>query len=116
MKDISLFKVTVMVITAALASSFVNAEDKITESIEKFQPEIEKVEQELSFSTLIAEVDSDENGMLSLDEVSTTQNKVLQEEFNNIDANQDKQIDETEFNSFLAKAKDDTTNIAKSDD
>jgi Ca2+-binding EF-hand superfamily protein len=116
MKNISLFKVTAMVITAALASSLVNAEDKVTETIEKSQPEMVKVEQELSFPGLIAKVDSDQNGMLSLEELTATQNKVLQAEFTNIDANQDQQIDEAEFNSFIAEIKDKATNIAKSDD
>jgi len=116
MKNISLFKVTAMVITAALASSFVNAEDKVTETIETSQYEMVKIDQEFSFSALITKLDTDQNGMLSLDEVAATPNKVLHQEFSNIDANQDKQIDEAEFNSFLAEVKDKATTIAQSDD
>ncbi|MBU2923838.1 hypothetical protein Q4506_15425 [Colwellia sp. 4_MG-2023] len=116
MKNINLFKVTVMVITAALASNFVNAEDKISTAIESSQPTMAKVEQQLSFPALITELDGDANGMLSQDEVAVSHLTFLQEEFNNIDANQDGQIEEAEFNSFIAQLKDKVTDMANTED
>ena len=87
MKNINLLPVTALVITAALASSFVSADDKMGQA--------------LSFPALIAELDSDANGMLSQDEVAVSSNTFLQAEFSNIDTNQDQQIDNAEFNAFL---------------
>ncbi|MDO6488275.1 hypothetical protein Q4503_11220 [Colwellia sp. 6_MG-2023] len=113
MKNINLFKVTVMVITAALASNFVNAEDKLSATVENAQP---KIEQQLSFPALIAELDGDANGMLSQDEVAVSHLTFLQEEFNNIDANQDSQIEETEFNSFIAQLKKKVSDMANAED
>jgi len=115
MKNISLFKVTVMVITAALASGFVNAGDKVTHAIKKPQSEIAQIEKQVNFSSLVTKLDSDKNGILSQEEVTASQNTILQEEFSNIDVNQDKQIDEAEFNSYLAEVKGKTTTVAKTD-
>lgn len=115
MNNISLIKVTGFVVTVALASSFVNAEDKINTIVEEAQSDVVKVEKQLSFPTLIEELDTDKNGMLSQTEVSATHSKVLKAEFNKMDTNQDKQIDEAEFNRYLAEVKDKATTIAKSD-
>ena len=115
MKNISLFKVTAIVITAALASNFVSAEDKITDLVEQSQSDMVKVEKQVSFTTLIEHLDGDQNGMLSQDEVAVSQNKLLQEYFSNIDVNQDQQIDEAEFNSYLAEVKDKSPSVAKID-
>jgi len=114
MKNVSLFKVTAMVVTVAFASSFVNAEDKISKVVEKVESDVVEVSKQLNFPALIEELDSDKNGMLSQSEVSANQSKLLQEEFNKMDVNQDKQIDEAEFNSYLAEVKDKATAIAKS--
>ena len=114
MKNVSLFKITAMVVTVAFASSFVNAEDKISKVVEKVESDVVEVSKQLNFPALIEELDSDKNGMLSQSEVSANQSKLLQEEFNKMDVNQDKQIDEAEFNSYLAEVKDKATDIAKS--
>ena len=89
MKNFNLLPVTALVITAAFTSSFVSAENKIG--------------LELSFPALIAELDSDANGMLGQDEVAASSNTFLQAEFNNMDTNQDQQVDHAEFNDFLLK-------------
>ena len=115
MKKINLLPVTALVITAALSSSIVNAEDKVATTIAASQLEMAKVEQELSFSTLRAELDSDADGKLSQEEVAISSITLLQDEFNNIDANEDQHIEEIEFNSFLAEIKNDVTNFANSD-
>jgi len=115
MKKISLFKITVIVITATIASNFVNAEDMITELLEQSQSTMALKEQ-TSFASLIETLDTDQDGMLSPIEVSASQNKLLQEEFTNLDLNQDQQIDEAEFNSYLAEVKDKAIDVEKSDD
>ncbi len=109
MKNVSLFKVTAMVVTVAFASNFVNAEDKI----EKSQADVVDVAQQLSFSALIEKLDSDKNGMLSQAEVSANQTQLLHEIFNKVDINQDKQIDEAEFNTYLAAVKARATLVVK---
>ena len=120
MKNISLLKVTAMVITVAFASNFVNADDKLEKALEKAQSDIEKVTEsvveaakQLEFSALIEKLDSDENGMLSEAEVSANQSQLLHQEFNKMDVNQDKQIDEAEYNSYIAQVSDKATDIIK---
>ena len=109
MKNISLFNVTAIVIIIAFASSFVSAEDKVNKGIEKTQSdvaEVVEVAKQLNFPALIETLDTDKNGILSQAEVSADQNQLLQEEFTKIDVNQDKQIDEAEFNNYVAVIKD----------
>jgi len=113
MKNVSLFKVTAMVVTVAFASSFVNAEDKISKEIEKAQSDVVEVAKQLNFPALIEKLDSDKNGMLSHTEVSANKSQLFHEEFNKMDINQDKQIDEAEFNSYLVKAKDKASDAVK---
>lgn len=110
MKNVSLFKVTAMVISVAFASSFVNAEDKITE---KAKSEVATSAEQLNFSALIAKLDSDKNGMLSQEEASVDQSQLLNVEFNKMDVNQDKQIDEAEFNRYLVEVNAKTPDLAK---
>ena len=117
MKNVSLFNVTVMVITVAFASNFVNAEDKVSKTIEKTQSdaaEVVEVAKQLTFPALIEALDSDKDGMLSQAEVSVDKNQLLQEEFTKIDVNQDKQIDEVEFNNYLAAVQNKAVTVAKS--
>jgi len=120
MKNISLLKITAMVVTAALASNFVNADDKLDTAITKAQSDIEKATEsaeeavkQLDFSVLIEKLDADENGMLSEAEVSANQSQLLHQEFNKMDTNQDKQIDEAEYNSYLAQVNDKASDIIK---
>ncbi|MCJ8319330.1 MAG: hypothetical protein MJK12_06835 [Colwellia sp.] len=120
MKNMSLLKITAMVVTVAFASNFVNADDKLDKALEKAQSDIEKVTasvveaaKQLDFSALIEKLDSDENGMLSEAEVSANQSQLLHQEFNKMDVNQDKQIDEAEYNSYIAQVSDKATDIIK---
>ena len=100
-----------MVITIAFASSFVNADDKITEKAKSASP---APTTQSSFSGLIAAFDQDKNGVLSQLEAAKEQSHLLNIEFNKIDANQDKQIDEAEFNSYLEEVNGKITDLAKS--
>lgn len=110
MKNVSLVKVTAMVITVTFVSNFVNAKDKI---IEKAQSEVVTSVEQLNFSALIAKLDSDKNSMLSQKEASVAQNQLLNREFSKIDINQDKQIDEAEFNRYLVAVNAKTPDLAK---
>lgn len=110
MKNVSLFKVSAMVITVGFASSFVNAEDK---NIEEVQSEVVTSAEQLNFSALIAKLDSNKNGMLSQDEASVDQSLLLNVEFDKMDVNQDKEIDEAEFNRYLVEVNAKTTDLAK---
>ncbi len=109
MKNVSLFKTTVMVVTVAFASSFVNAKDKTETS----QAEVVELAQQQSFSALVETLDSDKNGMLSQAEVSTNPKQFLLKEFSKIDVNQDEQIDEAEFNTYLTAIKGKTIVVVK---
>lgn len=117
MKNISLIKVTVMVISVGFASNFVNAEDKINKTVDKAQVDIAKTVEEaeqIKFSDLLEELDSDKNGMLSQAEASADQNKILQDEFKRMDVNKDKQIDELEFNNYIAEVQNKVADLARS--
>jgi len=111
MKNTNLLNTTIMVIAVAFASSFVNADDKITQTIEKTQ--IEVIEH-LEFSTLIEKLDSDKNGMLSEAEAHSDKSQLLHSQFKKMDSNQDKQIDEAEYNRYLTAVKDDASATVKS--
>jgi len=111
MKNTNLLNTTVMVIAVAFASSFVNADDKITQTIEKTQT---KVVEHLEFSILIEKLDSDKNGMLSETEAHSNKSQSLHIQFEKMDSNQDKQIDEAEYNSYLTAVKDDASSAVKS--
>ena len=119
MKNISLLKVTAFVVTAAFGSNFVNADDKVNQAIEQANAEAPKVEasavaEQLQFSSLLEKLDNDKNGTLSVSEVSANQSKLLLEEFTKMDVNQDKEIDETEYNNYLAKVSDKVSTVVKS--
>ena len=104
MKNINLSTITALVIASALTTN-VYAEGEVKTETQP-QAEVVKIEKQPGFSALIEKLDSNKNGTLSLEEISVAQNKVLQAEFNNIDANQDLQIDEAEYNRFVADVSD----------
>lgn len=119
MKNVSLFKISAMVVSIAFASSFVNANDKLSSTMESAQAgvtdmtEMAKTAKQQSFPTLLEALDSDNNSMLSEAEVSVEHSQFLQEEFANIDANQDKNIDEEEFNNYFASIEEKSIEVAK---
>jgi len=115
MKNVSLFKVTAMVVSVAFASSFVNAEEKVNKAIEKAQSDVAELAQQLKFSALIEKLDSDKNGMLSQSEVSVHKSQLLDEAFTKMDVNQDKQIDEAEYNNYLAQVKNKIIDVVKNE-
>lgn len=116
MKNVSLFKVSAMVVSIALVSSYVNANEKVSETMENVQAgvtEMTETATQQSFPTLLAALDSDNDSMLSEAEVSVEHSQFLQEEFSKIDANQDKNIDEEEFNIYFASVDNTSVKVAK---
>ncbi len=93
-----------LVATAAFASSFVQAEDKL----------VTAQNEQVKFSELITKLDSDKNGLLSQQEAQASKNKVLQGNFKKMDLNNDEQISEQEFNDFLALMESQKTQFTKS--
>jgi len=92
MKNISLVKISSIVIIAALASNFVSAND-----------DVQTVVPQVSFSSLLSALDTDKNGFLDRSEVLDSDNEALKKMFSNIDLNSDSKISEDEFNSYLVK-------------
>lgn len=116
MKNVSLFKVSAMVVSVAFASSFVKADDKVSKTMENAQTsvaEAAEVGKQQSFPALLQALDSDNDSMLSEAEVSVEHSQFLQEEFAKIDTNQDKNIDEEEFNLYFAAIDEKSIEVAK---
>jgi len=91
MKNISLINVSMIVVAATLASSFVSADDQLTSQLNG----------QVEYAELIASLDSDNDGLLSQAEIITSKVKVLPDAFDKIDLNNDEKISEKEFNDFL---------------
>ena len=93
MKNISLIKISSIVAIAALASNFVNANDEVLDT------PVTPVQ--VSFSSLVGDLDKDGNGFLEHSEVLDSDNETLKEMFSKIDLNSDSKIGEDEFNNYL---------------
>jgi len=104
MKNISLMKITLLVVVAAFTSNFVSANNIDT------QP-TSKITNTSKFTQLLNQFDQDKNGLLSQEEVITKTN--LHRAFNDIDTNNDSNINETELNEFLASNKNKKLLISK---
>lgn len=118
MKNISLTQVTLFVAAVCLVSSFVNADDAITASVEEHEmatnlsietahiasssfeeetiQEVEEPSDRFTFTSL----DSDQNGKLSQKEVVAGKNEWLVEAFKLIDRNADQSLTEQELVNF----------------
>jgi hypothetical protein len=92
MKNISLIKVTSVVVATALASSLVSAKDVVPESI----PAI-KTPSTTNFK--FEQLDVDENNSLSL--VETEKYKLIHDSFTKIDSNNDATISKDELKKFI---------------
>lgn len=93
MNNISLKKLSIIVVAASLTSNLVFANNDIS----KVLPKVEKTSS--SFSQLVASYDADKNNTLSADELA--KNATLSKVFTKVDANGDKQISEQEFNQYI---------------
>lgn len=91
MKNISLIKVTFTVVSMAVVSSLVSANDLIPKNVPAMEvPSSSKVEFE--------QLDIDKDNLLSL--VETEKYKTIYESFTKIDANDDASISKDEFKKF----------------
>lgn len=94
MKNISLTKVTFIVVITALASSLVSAKDVMPQSI----PAIATT---ASVNVQFEQLDSDKNNLLSIQE--TEDNKLIHDAFTTIDSNSDATISKNEFVTYIIK-------------
>ncbi len=94
MKNISLIKVTLVVVATALASSLVSAKDVVAESISVIKPSAASIIQ-------FEQLDLDKNSLLSL--VETEKNTLIHDAFTTIDLNSDATISKDEFAKYITK-------------
>ncbi|ARD43767.1 hypothetical protein [Colwellia sp. PAMC 21821] len=97
MNNISLKKLSITVVLASLASNLVFAHN---DNNKKLSNEVVPAS---SFSQLVTDYDTDDNNTLSAAELA--ENDKLTKAFNLIDINDDKEINEKEFNQYLANIK-----------
>lgn len=97
MNNISLKKLSITVILASLASNLVFAHN------DNNKAGLNEVVPASSFSQLITDYDTDESNTLSATELAD--NDKLTKAFEQIDINSDKEINEKEFNQYLANIK-----------
>ncbi|MGB2740525.1 MAG: hypothetical protein WBC60_08225 [Cognaticolwellia sp.] len=97
MNNISLKSLSIIVVVASLASNIVFANNDITEVLPKAEMSAS------SFSQLITDYDADKSNTLSVTELA--ENDKLSKVFVQLDLNGDYEINEKEFNQYLANMK-----------
>lgn len=100
MKNISLLKVTLFVTSAALISSFVHANNDQAMAISSETTAV-VTPSDASFEALAKVLDSDQNAMLSKEEVLKSDNKYLVQVFDAMDLNDDSQVESSEYTMFI---------------
>ena len=98
MNNVSLMKVTGLVVVAAFASAMVNANEEPKTAVSTVSQLVDEKE-------LFIPLDTDKNGLLSKQEVLESSNTLLQKEFAKIDVNSDSDISQEEFKVYLSKVK-----------
>ena len=94
MKNISLTKVTLIVVITTLASSLVSAKDVLSQKIPAIAPTA-------SVNTQFEQLDSDKDNFLSLEEAKVS--KIIHDTFTKIDTNSDTTISKGEFTNYITK-------------
>jgi len=97
MNNIFLKKMSITVVVASLASNLAFANNDVTKSTLKV------AEATASFSQLVTDYDVDKSNSLSAKELA--KNETLTKVFVQLDSNGDTEINEEEFNQYLAKIK-----------
>ena len=111
MNNISLVKITLAVALATIATVIVNANEispmetdlQDTIVLADFQDIVEvegSTVQQKSFAKLLTQFDTNKNGVLSEEELSTSDNEALKTVFKNLDLNEDANLSLDEFNAF----------------
>ncbi|MBA6341795.1 hypothetical protein H4J59_12445 [Colwellia sp. MB02u-10] len=97
MNNMSLKKLSITVVVASLASNLAFANNDVTKTTLKV------AEPTSSFSQLVTDYDVDKSNSLSANELA--KNETLTKVFVQLDINGDTEINEEEFNQYLAKMK-----------
>jgi len=100
MYNISLTKISMVVIAATFTTLLVSANDDIVSVSPSKDMNAFKV---IKFSDLAAQFDTDKNGLLSQSELKASNNEALHIAFNKLDINTDANISEQEFAAFINK-------------
>ena len=95
MNQISLLKVTVVVVISALDSSIVHADEIIGDIPAVKDKEVKQ------FSSIIIAFDTDKNGKLNESEILASRSKTLHKRLARIDLNADSEISHEELMEFL---------------
>ncbi|MDO7085002.1 hypothetical protein WNY51_16650 [Pseudocolwellia sp. AS88] len=105
MKNVSLTKMTLGTLLAAVTSFAVNA-NEVTPTITAVEDTGEVTSsfslKQFDFSQLLTVFDIDRNGFLSEAELSTSDNIALKSAFKSLDSNKDASISAEEFSAFDA--------------
>lgn len=104
MNNLSLVKITLGVAFATVATFIVNA-NEILPNVSEVKNSV-AIESTASlpaktFSQLLSQFDADNNGALSESELSTSDNEALKIAFKSLDANEDANISEDEFSTYV---------------
>jgi len=97
MNNMSLIKISMVVITATFTTLLVSAYDDIS-STKQLK---ENMNKQIKFSQLADKFDIDKDGLLSKNELKATNNDALYIAFNRLDTNKDTNISEQEFLAFI---------------
>ena len=109
MRNVSLMKLTGVVMLAALASTAMNASAMNDEAT------LEKVSTKVATTTVVSAkdvvdhgalfqpLDADKDGLISMAELGDTDSALLKQEFTKIDTNADNGISEQELKTYLEK-------------
>lgn len=97
MKNISLVKLTFVVLVSTFASSLVIAADKIEKPTSLAEVQEAPTKTKIQFSAL----DADDNGLLN--SVEAEKSETLNNAFSQIDSNSDAQISPDELSAFFKK-------------
>jgi len=105
MNNLSLVKITLGVAIATVTTFIVNANEilpKITEVESAITTESTSLSPSQTFSQLLSQFDVDNNGTLSESELSTSGNEALQIAFKSLDVNEDTNLSEDEFSTYIS--------------
>ena len=118
MNNLSLTKISLVVIAATFTTLLVSASDDIATTVQvkdvvvtkqaakqKAKQANKPMKKQIKFSQLTAQFDTDNNGLLSQSELKASNNQALHIAFNKLDINTDDNISEQEFVAFTNKIK-----------
>ena len=99
----NLKKVTLVVVSSLVATFSVNANEPVKVANEIDTVAVDTVAK-VNLTSFLSQFDNDNNGLLSKEEVAVSKNKVLIDNFDDIDTNNDGGLSENELASFDLKS------------